>query len=214
MLVEPVYLYIKRHNVTGLMYFGKTIKPNPDKYTGSGKYWLKHLKKHGKDISTIFFEKFDNKEDLIEFAEFFSEEFDIINSDKWANLVAESGLDGWTKTIGMTGKRHSVETRLKMSAAQSGENNPSFGKKGINSPSFGRIHTPEERLKMCRPVSENNPNYGSKRSDEVKLKMSIAMKGKKKINFKQIECPHCGKIGKMAIIKRWHFNRCKSKGVN
>jgi hypothetical protein len=25
----------------------------------------------------------------------------------------------------------------------------------------------------------------------------------------KIECPHCGKIGRLAIMKRWHFDKCK-----
>lgn len=44
-------LYIKTHNITGLKYFGKTIK-NPFKYKGSGKYWTRHLAIHGNDVTT------------------------------------------------------------------------------------------------------------------------------------------------------------------
>ena len=27
-------------------------------------------------------------------------------------------------------------------------------------------------------------------------------------------CPHCGSIGKGPMMKRWHFDKCKQKGVN
>ncbi len=47
-----VYLYVKRHRKTGLLYFGKTTK-NPLKYNGSGKYWKSHLRKHGSDVETL-----------------------------------------------------------------------------------------------------------------------------------------------------------------
>lgn len=41
---KEITLYIKIHNVTGLKYFGKTTKNNPEKYTGSGKHWKRHIK--------------------------------------------------------------------------------------------------------------------------------------------------------------------------
>lgn len=40
-----IYLYVKRHIETGLLYFGKTVK-NPYKYNGSGLRWKRHLRKH------------------------------------------------------------------------------------------------------------------------------------------------------------------------
>jgi hypothetical protein len=30
-------------------------------------------------------------------------------------------------------------------------------------------------------------------------------------NFRQLECPHCGKLGKGSIMLRWHFDKCKHK---
>lgn len=101
----PTYLYIKQHKITGLKYFGKTSRSKEEllsRYHGSGKpYWYDHLKKHGKkNVTTIWYELFTNKEDLVEFATFFSEEANIINAvDKygnkiWANLKIENGLAG------------------------------------------------------------------------------------------------------------------------
>ena len=48
---KPTYLYIKTHKTTGLKYFGKTAS-SKDSYSGSGKYWLRHLAKHGDNIDT------------------------------------------------------------------------------------------------------------------------------------------------------------------
>jgi uncharacterized protein (DUF427 family) len=77
------------------MYFGKTIKKDVLNYKGSGIYWKQHLKEHGNNVDTIWISKpFLNKNDLEEFATFFSEEFDIVNSEKWANLVPENGIMG------------------------------------------------------------------------------------------------------------------------
>ena len=90
----PTYLYIKEHTETGLKYFGKTIN-DPIKYTGSGKYWLRHINQHGKDkIITPWYQLFTNKDSLIEYATKFSIENNIIESIEWANLDIETGLNG------------------------------------------------------------------------------------------------------------------------
>jgi len=66
--IPPTYLYIKKHSITGLKYFGKTTESDPYKYLGSGTYWKKHYKKHGKEfIETIWVsDPFTDKELLIE----------------------------------------------------------------------------------------------------------------------------------------------------
>lgn len=88
-----MYLYIKQHNQTGMKYFGKTLK-NPHTYKGSGKYWKRHLKKYGNDVSTIAVYEFDTLEELSTFAIKFSHDNNIVESDQWANLIIENGLDG------------------------------------------------------------------------------------------------------------------------
>ena len=45
-------------------------------------------------------------------------------------------------------------------------------------------------------------------STEVRLKMSLAQKGKTQ---RTLSCPHCSKTGGYAAIKRWHFDNCKGK---
>lgn len=90
----PTYLYVKRHSITGLQYFGKTIK-NPFKYLGSGKYWLNHINKHGTEyVETIWTRLFINKEQLVEFAINFSKLNNIVENKNWANLILETGLTG------------------------------------------------------------------------------------------------------------------------
>lgn len=41
---------------------------------------------------------------------------------------------------------------------------------------------------------------------EIKIKRSQSMKKPKS----KIQCPHCDKIGGSGIMKRWHFDNCKS----
>ena len=92
----PTTLYIKKHLVTNLRYFGKTCKQDPYTYLGSGKHWLKHLKAHDKDhVVTLWVsEIFTDRDDLMEFAEFFSDFFDIVKDRSWSNQRIENGIDG------------------------------------------------------------------------------------------------------------------------
>ena len=91
---KPTYLYIKQHSITGKLYFGKTIK-DPEKYLGSGKHWLRHIKKHGKEhVVNLWYCLFLDGESIKEFALNFSIQENIVDSEQWLNLVNENGLDG------------------------------------------------------------------------------------------------------------------------
>ncbi len=89
-------LYIKTHNTTGLKYFGKTVKDDAHKYTGSGTHWLRHIKTHGYDVKTEIFGEYsdDDVDRLTKDAIQFSEDNQIVESKEWANLIVENGLDG------------------------------------------------------------------------------------------------------------------------
>jgi len=94
-LIDPTYLYIKQHSVTKKKYFGKTSKTDPIKYLGSGTYWLRHIKKHGKQfVETLWVSDIYHDTSIVDIALHFSSENDIVGSDEWANLQVENGLDG------------------------------------------------------------------------------------------------------------------------
>jgi|ERR1035437_2233863 hypothetical protein len=91
------YLYIKT-SPHGLKYLGKTTK-DPFKYIGSGKIWLRHIKKHNltyKDILTEIVFETTNVNKLINEGIKLSNQFDIVNSIEWANLRPEAGDGGDT----------------------------------------------------------------------------------------------------------------------
>ena len=92
------YLYVKTHNKTGLKYLGKTTKENPHTYHGSGKIWIRHLKKHGYDYKTEIFLATENEKELKETGIFFSRLWNIVESKEWANLMEEKG-DGIDSNI-------------------------------------------------------------------------------------------------------------------
>lgn len=93
--ITPTRLYIKQHSITGLKYFGKTTQADPYKYLGSGKHWVRHYKKHGKQhIKTLWVSDFYYDTLIVKVALHFSEENKIVESSDWANLILENGLDG------------------------------------------------------------------------------------------------------------------------
>lgn len=105
-----ITLYIKTHKKTGLKYFGKvTGWKDPYIYHGSGKYWRKHLRKHGYDVDTQIVGEFDDIQKCSEFAIRFSAENNIVESEEWANLQIENGIDG--APVGHVGSQPSDETK-------------------------------------------------------------------------------------------------------
>jgi hypothetical protein len=90
-----IYLYIKQHSITKLLYFGRTTRKNPYLYKGSGTYWKRHIKLHGRQyIKTISVQEFEEQDEATAFALHFSDYWDIVKSDNWANLVIENGTGG------------------------------------------------------------------------------------------------------------------------
>ena len=193
---KQTYLYIKQHAITGKLYFGKTTKTNIHSYLGSGKYWSRHISKHGKEhVITLWCQLYETPFDLVADALSISKSLDIINNKSWLNMKFEDGLDGGfrgEKTCHpFYGKKHSTETKLKIS--KSGKS-ARFGK--IN-PFYGKKHSTETKLKMsANNAGKNNPNYGAKPFE----------------NIVPIKCPHCEMASKnRGNMNRYHFDNCKFK---
>lgn len=100
-----------------------------------------------------------------------------------------------TQTPPMQGKSLPESAKQKLSVLQAGQNNPMFG----------RTHTDETKEKFkTRPVAKHWS--GKVFTDAHKAKMSKTRKA-----HPSLECPHCGKVGGYAGMKRHHFTNCKSK---
>lgn len=172
---------IKRHKITGLLYFCKTARFDPNKYLGSGKYWRRHLKVHGKVVETVWLELFTEQDFLIEFATFFSEFNNIVSATDsagnklWANLEIENGMDGMP-----VGTNRGLAFKEKSKINNTGKRNPSYGKywwtdgyseiKSTDCPKGwkrGRSLYIKEHLfvanhKTGHYLGKNNPSYGKK----------------------------------------------------
>jgi hypothetical protein len=176
-------LYIKTHNKTGLKYFGKTIKEDVHQYRGSGKYWKRHIKVHGYDVTTEIYAQFEDNDPMIEIVGLkFSADNQITNSNDWANLKPETGRDGG-------GHKHSEETRRKISESNKGKN----GYVGDKNPMFGKKHTDETISKIRdskkgktysedvkRNMKEGRDRVGRVHSEETKRKIGEKQIGRVK----------------------------------
>lgn len=203
--MDSTYLYIKQHEITGLLYFGKTTS-DPHTYYGSGKYWSNHIKKHGKEhvLTKWVSEPFTDKEDLVEFATFFSEEFNIVECKNWANLIFENGLDGFP-----VGTKHTHQTKIKMSNVQRGRIISETHKEKLSIAAKNR--SKEVRDKVASSLR------GRKQSEET-IQKKIQSNSKPRGPYGKSEhcknrpiltCPHCHKNGKGGSMMRYHFNNCK-----
>lgn len=103
-----IYLYVKQHQITGLKYFGKTTR-NPLTYKGSGKYWIRHCKKHGYSIDTLEVWEFSCEEQCKEFAFKYSQKHNIVESSEWANLIPEDGVNIPPTALGKKRSPESIE---------------------------------------------------------------------------------------------------------
>lgn len=178
-IYHTTYLYIKRHRDTGLNYFGKTTKLNVESYKGSGKRWLRHLKKHGSNVETIWIsEPFLCQEELTDFSLLFSELFDIVNSPEWANLIPENGLDGAPKGVP---KPDGFGLKF------IGEKNAAYGKPSTFA---GRRHTDAQK-KLWSEMKRGIPQ--GPKSEETKIKLRVSKKNKE--NYK-------GTPGKITCINK------------
>jgi hypothetical protein len=218
---KPTWLCVKQHNKTGLKYFCKTTKIDPIKYLGSGDYWLKHLEKHGKDVTTIWCRLYTNKETLVEEALSFSKYHDIVkarNKDGkkiWANAIDEDGLHGFPvgqerteqhrKNLSKSQIGHpdyrTPETKaaaaLKASEKLKGKKKPEGFGKAVGDRLRGTKMTDSARANMKATWTEEKRKAQSNRTRDQNASRPL------------ITCPHCLFQGtNPGNMKRYHFDNC------
>lgn len=207
---KPTWLYIKQHELTKLKYFGKTTAKDPIKYSGSGKYWKDHLEKHGYKVITLWFELFTNKQTLIDYATTFSKDNNIIDCAEWANLIEENGLDGWIvghKRLFKKRKPLTEEHKIKLRTARAKQIITVETKKKISDAKKGSSYARHIRKphseETKRKISEGNK--GKVRTEEAKLKYSIAKSNISEKTRKKQSVAHLGKIRGSYKLKDVNF---------
>ena len=215
-----IYLYVKTHNITGLKYLGKTCSEDPYSYAGSGKRWLRHLDKHGYDYTTEILYTTDDPLDFREVALEYSRFFDVVNSNEWANLMEENGAGA--------DNSHNIDYEViaytrymnDKTWVQTPESNRKRSESMRGRPKSREAVEKGLRTKKDKGILHNH-YWDKETSPEIAEKVSKALSGVPKSqehidnmgfheNNKPIhECPHCGKVGDLRNMKRWHFDRCK-----
>ena len=196
---KPTYLYIKKHNITGLKYFGKTVNENPVKYKGSGKHWTRHLAKYGNDVTTVWCHLFDDKQQLTEYAMRFSKENNIVNSNEWANLKDEDGL--WGGGVrGAKIKPHTEEHKQKISE------------------SIKKLNLSKGKIPKTVNQESNKSAGGWEWKFEDKINLSNQRKGRTPWNkgrstgsyiSNRLQCTRCNGEFAPYTYNRWHGDKCK-----
>jgi hypothetical protein len=186
-----IYLYVKEHAVTKMKYFGKCTSRHPSKYLGSGKYWRRHINKHGKEhVLTTQVWSFDSQEDASEFALGFSREHSIVESEEWANLIPENGLDGTpigiifsdqhkaNITKALLNRSDEVKERIRLSNI--GKKHTDETKEALCLASTGKKLTDAAKEKISNALKEAHRKNPKITSDETKKRISAAGRGKKR----------------------------------
>lgn len=213
-----IYLYKKTHNKTGLKYLGKTTQQDPHKYKGSGLYWTNHIKKHGYDVTTEIIRECKNKEELRHWGKYYSNLWNVVESNEWANLKQEEGDGGdcgpegrkkmsmtkqgsipWNK--GLVGvQTQTQETKDKRAESNRGKKRTDEFKEVMSKLNKGRKRTPEQN------AYQSKLRKGKPLTDEHILKRTKSQTGLKR---KIVTCPHCGTSGGQNGMSRYHFDHCK-----
>lgn len=206
------YLYLKTHNQTGLKYLGYT-KNDPAKYQGSGLYWSRHLKLYGNDVTTEILFQSESIDDISREGKFYSDKWNVVNSEEFANLCEEDGNRLYGKAnINFRGHPQTLETREKISKNHSrnmtgrfGENHPSYGH-SVPEHVFENVNAMIEKNRRDGPW--NKGKTGSNLSEDTKQKMRVAASKNPK---PEVTCPTCGKTGGKPVMMRFHFENCKDR---
>ncbi len=225
---QMIYLYVKTHNVTGLKYLGKTVSKDPHKYKGSGLVWRNHCNVHGYNYSTQIIFQSIHKHEIKDQGIYYSQLWDVVRSDEWANLKAEE-CDG-----GYCARSFTPEANAKRSQTMKGRPQHPDHTAKVSKALKGRKDTRSPEAKAQAAAKASLKLKGRKMSEEFKQKKREIQTGKPlpeatKLNLRAawtdkrraeqsqrlnarnaviVTCPHCGKSGGEVSMHRHHFDNC------
>jgi hypothetical protein len=94
---------------------------------------------------------------------------------------------------------HSEETKLKISKTTKGK---------TYEERYGEEKARELKVLRQQKQKEIWQSRSNEEVDKIKKKISKGNVGIKH-NHPDVECPHCGKVGKNGVMGKWHFDKCK-----
>lgn len=230
------YVYLLESRVEQKYYIGcRSCKTEigKDKYMGSSSVMTEYDKDN---CNKIILKRFNSREEAIAYEIEMHNKFDVsvnplfwnktkqtsTNFDTTGTTLSESHkaeirkrfkeierTELWKANIskGRTGYVMPNETKEKLSKQRKGKPLSDKHKLAISKGSAGKVLSDEHKKNIGKS------NSGKKRTKEQCAKFSEIRKGKppaySATRYENIECPHCGKIGMKANMKRYHFNNCK-----
>lgn len=196
-------MLVKTHNATGLKYLCRHLTDTEAtcySYLGSGVYWKRHLSKHGFDITTEILECCDTEVDARIRGRFWSEKFNVVKDQAWANLVPEEGQGGADPV--KYRKKHTGWRGFKMC----GEDNPSK-RPEVRLKISQRLKGRAKSSEHCKKISQTRKQRGIEPWNKGK---SNPYATTDHMNI-DVVCPYCGMVGGKGAMIRWHFDKCKDK---
>lgn len=196
------YTIYKATNIdTGQVYIGfdsswpkrKTVHKSASK-SGDTKFY-RAIRKHGWNnfVWESIYQSENKDHTLNEMEAFFIEQYDSYNN----GYNSTKGGDGVFGLVLSEEARRSISEKNKIpkpgsgnrTTDRTGPNNPNYGKPGT----FKGKHHSEETLARLRQPKKTKENMENK-------PFSL-----------DVTCPHCGKAGQYANMKRWHLDNCKER---
>ena len=177
-----IFTYVTTNLVNNKQYVGvhETLDIN-DNYLGSGKYLEKAIAKYGKKNFKIdVLEYCDNREKAFVKEEEYIDKLNTLYPNGY-NLHPSGGINGFKDKNYFYGKKHSEESKLKMSKSHTGKIVSEETRGKIRKASLGRKHSEETKMKLRNPrgpISEEHriklskSHTGIKHSEETKRKIS------------------------------------------
>jgi len=204
---KQVVLYIKTHTVTGKKYFGMTTREDVHAYSGSGKYWKRHLNIHGYTWTTEIYGAYNSDDEQLEVdALEFSYDNDIVGSKDWANLIVESGTNVYVPenhSMDRVGKKHTEAAKAKMRKPKRVSQ--------IECPVCKKVGATNN---MHRYHFDNCKHSGPRAMEFVLRKLPDPTSAIVRRKVFYVKCPVCGKVGAQGNMHRYHFDNCKHRVIN
>jgi hypothetical protein len=212
-------LMIKTHCITGLKYLCYTQKDDHESY-----HWRRHLREHGKIITTQLIFETNDYQEFVQVARQKSIEFNVVENPQWANLKHEEGDGGDTVsslrwiTDGVNDKYHPADSVTLPEGWRWGRTKCKFTDSSFQREMSKRSHaaqTHEIRKQAAAKAAQTKKENGSFR--DISGDKNPAKREDVKMKIKQsalarpmIKCPHCNKVGQSSPgMYRFHFDNCK-----
>lgn len=188
--MKQAFVYSWRNKTTNKIYIGWHKGCEDDGYVCSSKVLMEEYQ-----INPQNFERFiiahGTSEDMKLLESSILKNVDAKNNSEYYNQHNGDGLFCHTQP-------HTEESKQKMSLAH--KTRTVYAK--------GWKMTDEMKVRHKEGIKNRGKVWKQKISNGNKHNYSKKIGGLYKINHEKISCPHCGKLGQYAAMKRWHFNNC------